>query len=48
MIDDIRVWVDAPDARPALALRDILAEHGCKRARLGVEWEAYGLTARTG
>jgi Xaa-Pro dipeptidase len=48
VIEDIRVWVDAPDAQPALALRDILAEQGCRGRRLGVEWEAYGLTARNG
>ena len=48
VIDDIRIWVDAPDAKPAEALREILAGHGCKGKRLGVEWEAYGLTARNG
>jgi Xaa-Pro dipeptidase len=26
----------------------MLAGHGCKGAKLGVEWEAYGLTARSG
>lgn len=48
VIEDIRIWVDAPDADPAAELRDILAEHGCRGGRLGVEWEAYGLTARNG
>ncbi len=48
MISDIRVWVDGPDVKPAEALRQILAEHGCKGKRLGVEWESYGLTARNG
>jgi Xaa-Pro dipeptidase len=48
IIEDIRIWVDAPDARPAEQLREILAAHGCKGKRLGVEWEAYGLTARNG
>jgi Xaa-Pro dipeptidase len=48
LIEDIRIWVDAPDARPAEALRDILAELGLHGARLGVEWESYGLTARNG
>jgi Xaa-Pro dipeptidase len=48
VIEDIRIWVDAPDAAPALALRDILEAHGCRGRRLGVEWEAYGLTARNG
>ncbi len=48
VIEDVRIWVDAPDAAPAVALRDILAARGCKGKRLGVEWEAYGLTARNG
>lgn len=48
VIEDIRIWVDAPDANPAAELRQLLAEQGCKGKRLGVEWEAYGLTARNG
>jgi Xaa-Pro dipeptidase len=48
VIDDVRVWVDSPEARPAEDLRSILEEHGCKGQRLGVEYEAYGLTARNG
>ena len=38
VISDIRVWVDGPDVKPAEQLRAILAEHGCKGKRLGVEW----------
>ncbi len=48
VIGDIRVWVDSPDAMPALELRAILDEVGCAKARLGVEYESYGLTARNG
>ncbi|MBM3601516.1 MAG: aminopeptidase P family protein [Alphaproteobacteria bacterium] len=48
VIHDIRIWVDRDGAKPAEELRAILAEHGCKGRRLGVEWEAYGLTARNG
>jgi len=49
MIEDIRIWKDAPDADPARTdLKPILEEHGLKGKRLGVEWEAYGLTARNG
>lgn len=44
-IEDIRIWVDRPDANPALELRDILAEHGCRGKRLGIELGALGLTA---
>jgi Xaa-Pro dipeptidase len=48
VIEDIRIWVDAPDADPAAALRDILAEQDCRGKILGVEYEAYGLTHRNG
>ena len=48
VIDDVRIWVDAPDAGPAVQLRAILEEKGRRGKRLGVEWEAYGLTARNG
>jgi len=48
VIEDIRIWVDLPDANPALALREILEQQGCRGKRLGVEYEAYGLTARNG
>ena len=48
IVDDVRVWVDRADAAPALELRAMLAEFGCGGATLGVEWEAYGLTARNG
>ena len=48
VIEDIRIWVDGPEATPAENLRAILAGHGCQGRRLGVEYEAYGLTARNG
>lgn len=48
IIEDIRIWVDRADANPAEQLRDILAEFGCKNAKLGVEYDAYGLTAKNG
>ena len=48
VIDDIRIWVDGPEATPTEDLRAILDEHGCQGRRLGVEYEAYGLTARNG
>jgi Xaa-Pro dipeptidase len=47
-IPDIRVWVDGPEASPATELREILKGFGCSGKKLGVEWEAYGLTARNG
>jgi len=48
IVEDVRVWVDAPDAAPSAELRGLLHELGCAGKRLGVEWEAYGLTARNG
>lgn len=48
-IEDVRVWVDSPDADPARTdLKPLLEECGCRGARLGVEWDAYGLTASNG
>ncbi|HVZ01243.1 MAG TPA: Xaa-Pro peptidase family protein [Dongiaceae bacterium] len=47
-IGDIRIWVDGPEASPATELREILKGFGCSGKKLGVEWEAYGLTARNG
>ncbi len=48
IIEDVRVWVDGPDADPAGELAGLLRELGLAGRRLGVEWEAYGLTARNG
>lgn len=48
VIEDIRIWVDKPEANPAMELRELLAEFGCKGQRLGIEYDAYGLTAKNG
>jgi Xaa-Pro dipeptidase len=48
VIEDVRIWVDGADAQPARELRALLQELGCGGATLGVEWDAYGLTARNG
>lgn len=48
VIEDIRIWVDGPEAQPAVELRQVLEEYGAKGKRLGVEYEAYGLTAANG
>lgn len=47
-IEDIRIWADREGAAPALDLRQVLEEHRCRGQRLGVEWDAYGLTAANG
>src|SRR6266403_2181819 len=38
VVEDIRIWVDGPEAKPAEALRDIIAMLGCRGKKLGVEW----------
>jgi Xaa-Pro dipeptidase len=48
IIEDIRIWVDNENADPALQLKDILREFGCENQKLGVEYDAYGLTAKNG
>ncbi|MBC8258453.1 MAG: aminopeptidase P family protein [SAR324 cluster bacterium] len=47
-VQDIRIWVDGPEVNPALQLKEILKECGCKGKRLGVEYDSYGLTAKNG
>lgn len=44
LYDDIRLWYDAEDAKPAEDLRAILAELGLKGSRIGIELATYGLT----
>ena len=48
IIEDIRIWQDRADADPAVQLKNILQELGCKGRKLGVEYDAYGLTAKNG
>ena len=48
VIEDISIWIDGPVAEPAVELRGILKDRGCQGQRLGVEWDAYGLTAAIG
>lgn len=47
-IEDIRVWYNAVDVNPARDLKAILAEKGLKGARIGVEFDSYGITAANG
>jgi Xaa-Pro dipeptidase len=48
VVADIRVWADREGATPANDLKGILAELGLKGGKLGVEYDAYGLTAANG
>ncbi len=45
VIEDVRVWADVAGKNPADDLRDILEEFGCRGEKLGIEFDAYGLTA---
>ena len=48
VIEDIRIWVDRADQDPAQQLLPLVDEYGLRGARVGVEYEAYGLTAANG
>jgi Xaa-Pro dipeptidase len=48
VVSDIRIWVDGPQAEPAHELRAAIEGMGLAGRRLGVEYDAYGLTARNG
>ncbi len=48
VIEDIRIWQDSAEADPAVQLKQVLNEFGCRGRRLGVEYDAYGLTAKNG
>lgn len=44
-IRDIRIWTDRAGMNPAQELKKILEEHGCGGKKIGIEFDAYGLTA---
>lgn len=50
IIDDIQIWTDRADASPADDLLGIVRRYtgGTSNQTLGVEWDAYGLTAKNG
>ncbi len=45
VIEDVRIWVDSAESNPGRDLWDILEEQGCLGRRVGVEMEAWCLTA---
>jgi Xaa-Pro dipeptidase len=47
-IKEIHIWVDAADAHPAGDLKTLLEARKLKGKKLGVEYDAYGLTAQNG
>ena len=48
VIEDIRIWKDGADADPIGELKTLLLELDLEGCRLGVEYDAYGLTAANG
>jgi len=45
-IEEIRIWIDKDKSKPADDLKNILDELSLKGKKVGVEYEAYGLTGR--
>ena len=45
-IEDIRIWVDKDGSNPTNDLKIILEELKLKGKKIGIEYEAYGLTGR--
>ncbi len=45
-IDDIRIWMDKNNSNPTKDLKLILNELSLNKKKIGVEYEAYGLTGR--
>jgi len=45
-IEDIRIWVDKDGSNPTDELKVILNELSLKRKKIGIEYEAYGMTGR--
>lgn len=45
LLEDIRLWVDSAARNPTDGVRELLTELGLAGERLGIEYEAYGLTA---
>ena len=46
IIKDIRIWMDKDNANPADELKNILSELELEKSKLGIEYDAYGLTGR--
>ncbi|WP_099557372.1 M24 family metallopeptidase [Hartmannibacter diazotrophicus] len=48
IIDDIRLWIDRGEASPVGQLKDLLDGLDLLGARLGIEYDTHGLTAKNG
>ena len=45
-IEDIRIWIDKDKSNPTDDLKIILDELSLKGKKIGIEYEAYGMTGR--
>ena len=45
-INDIRIWIDKDESNPTEDLKVILEELNLKGKKIGIEYDAYGLTGR--
>ena len=45
-IEDIRIWVDKDESNPTDDLKIILNELNLNKKKIGIEYEAYGMTGR--
>ena len=45
-IEDIRIWIDKDESNPTDDLKIILNEFSLKGKKVGIEYEAYGMTGR--
>ena len=45
-IEDIRIWVDKDNSQPTDDLKIILDELNLKGKKIGIEYDAYGMTGR--
>ena len=45
-IKDIRIWIDKHGSNPTDDLKIILNDYNLKNKRIGIEYEAYGMTGR--
>jgi Xaa-Pro dipeptidase len=48
IIRDIRIWKDGAEANPSLDLKALASEMGLENARIGCEFESYGLVHANG
>ena len=45
ILDDVRIWKDEAGMQPAQNLKNMLADLGKENSKLGIEFDAFGLTA---